>query len=289
MNASRHLWELGQDRERVAIERWMFANGPELLAALGLEEGWWCGLFLRRRDLFGDAADGDVDLIAGPLTYSMNDAEWQRLVETEQKRNPGASRSLAVALAHRRAGERGFVEWPPRLDFVVACEVKASFFTDEWKRTHEGPGEQRDLLKQLRYLDEKGINRISFLHLGCTKPIEGASPSWLTVAEQLDRAMLKFPKAVSDPDRRYGYFRGVMGAVPDGTEDMAGAYDGLTALARAAVVNEVGPRPWHDHLRMRLAALPRPAYFRTCILDCDKCRSWRLADSAARERVPCRC
>jgi hypothetical protein len=43
----------------------LYGHCEELFSAIGLPEGWWCGLFLSRRHVFDEDIDGDVDIIAG--------------------------------------------------------------------------------------------------------------------------------------------------------------------------------------------------------------------------------
>jgi hypothetical protein len=56
-----HLYDAGLDRERFAVRRWMEFSGLSLFPALGITGGWWSGLFLSRRKVFGEAIEGDVD------------------------------------------------------------------------------------------------------------------------------------------------------------------------------------------------------------------------------------
>jgi len=282
-----HLCDLGEEREAFAIERWMFGHTEQTMTALGLPVGWWRGCFLRRRDIFGDDADGDVDLIAGPLVYeNMTSAEWTARVDAERAK---VGDDFAVAYAHAKAGDEGRVEWPPTVEEVIACEVKASYFDgeqDEWKRTHAG--RQARTLGQLDYLRDKGVNRISLLHLASTRPPRHTAETWQAAIDEAERAWPRFPLLV-DPAhlKGYGYHRAFLSAIPEGTEGSAGVHYGISTIASPALVNAVEPRAWHETLRARLAKMPRPKYVRTSVSTCWNCGSWQHSSSFARYAPLC--
>jgi hypothetical protein len=283
---SRYLSDLGPERERVAIERWCFGHFPDLLAAVGLRRGWWFGFGLRRRDVFG-VGDGDVDIVAGPIELTWSPKERKEIVREQAARYQPRRVSWLRSLALLRAGELGFVDWPPRIGFVAAIEVKASFFNGrKWKRTHEG--ERDEIRGQLDLLHDHGVNSVSFLHLASTTPAGVIGRSWHAAADRIDLAnQIGFPD-VFNPDGRTGILRAFMAAIPEGTEDMDGIHEGLTTIA-PPVCSPIGEQPWHANLRRRLGELPKPTYFRTSILPCGDCDRWRLAGAPRTADFPCGC
>ena len=281
-----HLWSLGQGRERAALERWMFGNCREVLHVLGLPDGWWCGLFLGRHAIFGDGASGDIDLIAGPLEYRFSHLDWEERVRTEEARYPDMPRQFAVASAHAVAGRDGCVDWPPRVAFVVGCEVKASYYNGYWKRTHVSPSS--DIPGQLTYLGLKGVNRVSLVHLGALRPADEPVHFCMAAAAELDRAVPVFPMPAVP--RGYGHYFGAMAAVPDLAEDRAGAHVGLREVAAPAWLAPRLPCPWRSRLEAKLGELPQPPYFRTFILECTACKAWRISGATGSLiGPPCQC
>ena len=83
-----YLSDLGSDRERVAIDRWCFGHFQELLAAVGLRRGWWCGFGLSRHDVFG-IGDGDVDIVAGPIELTWSPKNRKEVIREQAAKYPG--------------------------------------------------------------------------------------------------------------------------------------------------------------------------------------------------------
>jgi hypothetical protein len=284
MISPRHLSDLGPDRERVAIERWCVGHFPELLAAVGLRRGWWFGVGLDRRDIF-ETGDGDVDIVAGSIELTWSPGDRKEIVREQASKYPRYPMSWLRSLALLRAGELGFVLWPPKIGFVAAIEVKASYFDGtKWKRTHEG--EREEICRQVGLLHDHGVNSVSFLHLASTTPAGMIGQSWEPAAQRMDLAnRIGFP-SVFEPDGRTGVLRAFMAAIPEGTEDMDGIHEGLTIL-HPAVHRTVDRRPWHAALHARLAELPKPRYFRTTIVPCTTCRRWKHRDARGSDAHRC--
>ena len=201
-----HLWNAGETREKGAIARWSFGHAHDLPVNLGLvpPRGWWCGFFLSR-DLFGEREDGDVDFIAGPTAYSYSAEELAAKLKAARDTDP----QLGEARFHLRAGQEGLVVWPPEIKEVVACEIKASHFSEgAWRHTHAN--QQRKILGQMNFLRKHGVNRVAFLHLGATKPTDELIETWRAADKQLTIAAESFPDAFPKTDVSYGYFRAVM-------------------------------------------------------------------------------
>ncbi len=262
-----------------------FANGPKMLEYLGLPDGWWCGLELSRAKIFGEEVSGDVDLIAGPMVYDFDQGEWidriSAAVETHGDRN-------AIAMAHMRAGQEGRVVWPPPIESVVACEAKASYLKNGvLKRTHVA--ERHEILGQLKYLREHGVNRLGFVHLVSTVPIGESGDAWLSAETQLQFVEGELREVLRLDDLPgVGLFRGYMGAVPGGTEDVAGVHWGMIQAA-PELLCPATPLSWHDDLGARLARLPRPSELRTYIFECPDCGEWTHAPILPLLGFHCRC
>lgn len=291
----RHLYEAGQDRERLAVMRWLSVGADHLLAVLGLAGPAWCALNVPRSEVFEDGADGDVDLLAGPIEFDITDSEWDKRFQSEARHWPLAThRSRIIEMALLRACEESRMVWPPRMETVVACEAKASWFEPEaghLKVTHAG--EARRVQGQLRLLLDRGVDRVAFLHVGATKPREGTDINlWFQASidagdaqAALDQLDLLFTPADLPS---CGYFRTVLGAVCVDFEDRSGA-GGLVKTLSPVSPNPAAAtasREWRDRLRQRLAAcgpVPTPRVFITC---CARCGRW-TASGLPTERCLC--
>ena len=192
----RYFADLGNERERIAVRRWMFTRIGDLTNALGLRGGWWLGLFLERSDLFGDDADGDVDFIGGRIEYDFTEEEWADRVWFERRTQPAAP-SLPEwyeQQAHIRAAREGRLQWPPSLRFTVGGEFKASHYTDRWKATHVAEGNR--VLGQLRYVRDAGVNRVAFVHLAATSPVAGMGADPSRTPAELSRTAVEAPAVI---------------------------------------------------------------------------------------------
>lgn len=278
----RHMYQLGQHREAVGLARWFSVHGEALLEHLGLTGLWWCGLGLLRSEVCDRESDGDIDVVAGPLDLTIGPEELQRRIDDEANRGPlGSDPSRAAQAAIRQVCLDGLIAWPPRVDDLVACEVKASWYDADrgvLKATHSGEGTR--IAGQLRLLMTHGFDRFGFLHLVGTKPRETGAHPWIQAGADAwaahDELDVRDP-LIDGPDLDCaGYYRAVVGAVPHKTEDMAGS-GGVPVVVRPARPNPLrqsAPSSWREDFGRRLAALEKPPWPRLCIVRCARCGRW---------------
>lgn len=292
----KHLY-FHEKREDTAIERWLYGHADELMHALGVpvgpSRGWWCGMWLRRDEVFGDGKDGDVDLLAGPLTFDFDDPELRRRVQKEATEWPLATnRASVVGSAIMKAAHEGHVVWPPSTDTVVACEVKASGYSSETGLRNSHANEGRKVMAQLRYSLDHGIDRAALLHLCATRPRPTeAGNSWLLAGHDLGHTRASMPRIFEASEQpESGYFLGILGAVEGAEEHLEGASSGLEVLEVAAANPKSAPgAAWRDRLSKRLADLPRPTTLRAFVKRCGKCGTWRQAVMSIEQWSPCPC
>jgi hypothetical protein len=272
----------GATRERLQLENWLFAYGPDFLLRLGLPNGWWCAVNLPRRDVFAEASSGDVDLLAGPLGLTIGEHDFALMLSDAQRARPQGPPDLLRAEALDRAGKEGLVQWPPDVRFTVAVEVKASFFDgQQWKATHVD--EKQKILGSLRERRARGVNSATFLHLG----VVAAVTDYDELDARIDLALDRFPVMPPDEFTGFGYVVRVMGAMTHDERLACGCEKGLwLAHPRTAALEHC---EWHDSLRDRFARMPRPRYFRTFVHACPRCRHWSHAGSANVAGVSCSC
>jgi hypothetical protein len=284
-----HGYALREKREDTMIRRWLGGaiGADQLLGLLGVTGLRWCALNLPRCDLLPDAPAGDIDVVAGPMEFDFDETEFTLRVNREKEGLPLAAQpSWAYDFAVRRACAEGHLVWPPRVDEIVACEVKASWYhptEKKWKATHARKGTR--VKGQLRLLLDNGFNRVAFLHIGVTKPRDEANPSpWFRAARDASVAEHQM-KLVYDPADLpdCGYFRCVVGAVAAATEEKAAAEAPLTVIQPCRSRPQGSDVRLKGRLRDRLELLPRPRVPQVFVQTCPKCERWYLASAEARQ------
>lgn len=269
--AEPHIWSIDQDRENVALRRWLQMNVAQLMTYLGFSGLWWYGAGLSRKYVLGPRLDGDIDLLAGPLRLMMSEDEFEDRVRRLSLEWPlSISRHVLVEQAQQRAALEGLVQWPPSLDGVCAIEVKVSWFDPPnrcVKAAHRGASASRRIVGQLQTLLKEGIPRVGFLQLLFTQPrqVAGSNPWFLASQDASDAhelaALLYDPKSLPD----CMYLKSSNGALPFDLEDMASAGPLVTEVRPgrrnplAGGRDGIQPR-WIALLKERLGALPRPPW-----------------------------
>lgn len=239
-----HIYAAGQDRENLATDRWLDSIGRLCFSAVfGLPGAWWCGIRLSRACVLDGSLAGDIDIVAGPLDY----------VE-------------------------GRVQWPPRNDYLVACEVKASWFEAGvgWHRTHEQ--EIAEIKGQLTILLDAAFDRVAFFHVGATKPSQEPGNPWLVALDDAYQGRRDFPElfAPGELPACVAHFSAVIGSVSHKTEEAAGAGGAPTVHQACAPNPSASVQAWRHQLRDRLAGLPTPPVSNVFIKACRTCQQWTM-------------
>lgn len=270
-------------REPAGLARWLEIFAPSLLAALEIQGPSWCGLFLARKDILDPNLNGDIDFIAGPLEFNVDSNEWQKRIDAEARRMPlAAARQSVIDQCMMQAAQDGLICWPPRVEYLAACEVKVSWFDGEegrWHATHMGEG--RRVKGQLKILLRYGFNRVAFFHLGATKSrmIDEVNP-WLLASHDASASQRTFELLFPPTDMPIcGYFQTVVGSVPFATEEKAGAGGRLVVCQPSSPIDGHSQQ-WRERFLQRLSQLPPPRSCRVYLRDCARCGRWNLLGSA---------
>jgi len=276
------LWEMSAERENAAIRRCLVLNFHQLLIKAGVPRtrfgtiefyGAWCALNLPRRVIFEDNKDGDVDVLAGPLAPAFNLEQLNHaLKEARDRFGPMAHESRVLELASMVLLEKYGVVWPPQDRTVVALEAKASRFSyeaheaaspgdphapqDGWKGSHKG--ESGRVLGQLSYLIGSGVDAVSFLQLGATKPRDdSAGHAWFVAGQDASTAEDCVHLVFDPTSTPYGYFLWVVGAIEGKSEDWAGAGPPLRIMHEPELQNGAD-NEWKTAFFDKLARLSAP-------------------------------
>ncbi|MCO5168157.1 MAG: hypothetical protein M9894_17585 [Planctomycetes bacterium] len=290
----RHLPE--NDREIEAFTRWVFHHGDELMTAMGVFGPWWLGLFLDRRDVFGEPLQGDIDFLGGPLEVALSADQKLELLKAETAKWDASTPQHAIQsfAAERAAANQTLYVWPPKLDSLVAGELKVSWFDPagqdmkprdvrrlrargepvvpgKWHGVHRGKGV--NARSELQLLVDHGFERVAFFHLGAADPQSSQANAWIQGMAHADDAEKK-QDLLYDPGEMpaCGYLSAVMGAVPHKHEGLAGAGGSVR------VVVEPPPNPvkasWKAHLLAELQKLPPPSVLSPFVRACPHCKAW---------------
>lgn len=282
MSEERHVSALTQQRESVALRRWLSVHAADFLRQLGLMGGWWCGVELDRARIGGCADEGDFDLLAGQLELDLTVEEWEKRTSDCIREWPeGTHQSWIFQAVVGQACREGRLIWPPRLDHMVGCEVKVSVFESErdppWRRTHLSQG--RKVIGQLNRMIHLGLTNVSFLHVAVTKPRAASNSPWWDASEDATRAMESFPTVFSPTNLPgIGYYVAAVGAVGHALEDWAGA-GGAAICVQEPMNRAAAPieSVWKTNLVRHLSRLPAPVTPVCYVLSCTDCRAWFIS------------
>jgi hypothetical protein len=73
---------------------------------------------------------GDIDILGGPLLW-VHPSEFATALNTARRQRPDAPPLWREWVAGRSLALQGGIAWPPSLEYLVALEVKCSYFEDD--------------------------------------------------------------------------------------------------------------------------------------------------------------
>jgi hypothetical protein len=222
----------GEDRERDCI-RWLVLEAGGMPFSRWLSPlGWglpmsWLAVSIPTDRLVSDSTKlpGDVDILGGPL--SPEPGAWTAGMAKAQRELPLASPELHASLAWAYVNEVGGIEWPPRLEFIAAAEVRASWFTKDGalKATGLGAGDQRSYMAKATGLCRLGFDRVSLLRIVAGEPASGHGLNpWIEAVARADASArtLSIGLRITREDP-YGSIILSVGALPGRDEVMSGS------------------------------------------------------------------
>lgn len=142
-----------QNRESILAKMFMQNHAQELTSRLNISRAWWAIL---QYDKSRYQRHGDVDILFGcMLVDSMGD-----------------------------------IIWPPPCDYLIACEVKCSYYSDdknELKATKKSPQKNRDIRLQLDDHKLDGYNQIILIDMITHAPETSSNP-WIDAVFKSDKS-----------------------------------------------------------------------------------------------------
>lgn len=256
-----YLYEMGQNREREAIKR--FLQGPavvtnNIFSMLGIPFPYcWLGINIGKSKFLKSSKQkdfpGDIDLCGGPLSFDSH--------------------------------ENGH-HWPPDITWMGAMEIKTHWMCADRKLKSTKAGRWQKNREQALNLAHMGFNKVCLLHIVATEPRNSTQfHPWFDALEQSTYAFELFRDKVLLPELKklkktdpIGYAVWGWGAVgvEGKTEDYAGA--GAPQIVKNAPDNVVNG----NHMAVRnefmrqitllLGNAPQPTAFPVFILQCSHCQ-----------------
>jgi hypothetical protein len=261
----------------------------KLLTPLGLNASFsWFILRVNKRRL-RPSANGDVDLLAGPLEW--NDpreylARWEQEKRSKRDWHP----TWPAFLAALKLANDGGIRWPPPMNHLVALEAKCAYLHPQaeeisrggLKSTKTSRQNVRRTQRQIQGLVEMGFDRIALLDIIANPPVSGLDgQAWIVALDVADlsmKAMLPDLRRRLPVDCPAGHFVWSAGAIVGGDESRRGA--GSPIELRPAIQNPLlqGNEEVKAHrfetdanLRREFGKIPAPLNLRVIFADCEKC------------------
>jgi hypothetical protein len=259
-----------------------------LLSPLGLNPYFaWFLLGVNKRRLRA-SANGDIDLLAGPLEWKDPNQFFSKL-EEEKRIKQGWHPTWPPIFAALRLANEGGIRWPPPLNYLVAIEAKCAYLNpqadaisrENLRSTKTSKQKIVHTRAQLRDLLRMGFDQVALLDIIANPPVSGLDgQAWFIaaeVAERSRRAMLPNLENRLPDNSPFGHFVWSSGAVVGGDESRRGA--GCPVQLRPAVQNpllggaevKASRREVEENLRIELERIPAPHNLRVILRDCGKC------------------
>jgi hypothetical protein len=153
-----------------------------LFGSLGLQPEFSWYLLQIRKELLGTSLLGDVDILAGRLSWSDPDAFEALVAEERANAQPERHDSWNYKLAALRLARARGISWPPSCDHVVGLEAKCAY----WEPCAGGlkstkSGKTRKIRRQVESLLEMGLDQVALLDIIANPPVSGPNGgAWIS-------------------------------------------------------------------------------------------------------------
>jgi len=186
-----------QEREHEACRRLLQSPmlGRDLFASLRLDPFFsWCVLQMRS-DRLVPSIRGDLDILAGPLTWTYPGAFAAQVAE--ERAGGGSERhdSWNFEIAKRRLALSGAITWPPPILYVVAIEAKCAYVdpaaghvsSDALKFTNASGRNAEKIVNQVDSLLQMGVDHAVLLDIIANPPVGGPDGgAWISALTLAD-------------------------------------------------------------------------------------------------------
>jgi hypothetical protein len=281
-----------REREHEACRRFVqlpfLSDG--LFGSLGLQSSFsWFILQIRKEHLV-PSLRGDVDVLAGPLSWS-DPGAFDSLL-SEERANAPADRHdwWKCYMAALRLAREGGIKWPPSTDHLIGVEAKcarldpgtAPILTPTLKSTKSSAKQTAKIRGQVDRLLEMGFNHVALLDLIANPPVSGPDGgAWISavgIAATSAEAMRTMLEQRLQRECEAAHWVWSIGSVAGGDESHRGAgapIEVRSSRGNSRLGNAVATRLMREemeqHLEAMLSKFPTPLVFPAIFVDCKVC------------------
>ncbi|HEV2222210.1 MAG TPA: hypothetical protein VGR97_01225 [Candidatus Acidoferrales bacterium] len=273
---------------RRLVEMSFLSDG--LFRSLGLQASFSWFILQIRKERLVPALRGDVDILAGPLSWT--DAEAFHALVSEERANAQGGRhdSWNYQLAAIRMARAGGITWPPATGHLVGVEAKCAYLDPHTERiseealrsTKSSPSKSDKIRRQVESLLDMELNHAVLLDIIANPPVAGpdggAWISALAVASESTSAMSSTLGKRLPEECEAAHWVWSSGAVVGGDEFHRGAGAPLQLRAsrgNSRLVKVVATRSMREEMEVRLTEIlskfPTPFGFPAIFVDCKDC------------------
>lgn len=262
-----------------------------LFRSLGLQASFSWFILQIRKERLVPAFRGDVDILAGPLSWTDPGAFHALVSEERANAQMGRHDSWNYQLAALRLARAGGISWPPPTAYLIGVEAKCAYLDPRAERVSaealrskkSSPSRNADKIKsQIESLLHMGLNHALLLDIIANPPVSGpdggAWISALAVATESANAMSPTLNNRLPEECESAHWVWSSGAVVGGDEFHRGA--GAPVQLRASrgnsrLTNSVKTRSTREEMQQNLKAIlsgfPKPLGFPAIFVDCTDC------------------
>jgi hypothetical protein len=261
-----------------------------MFGSLGLQASFsWFILQIEKERLF-PSLRGDVDVLAGPLSWT-DPGAFDALV-SEERANARAGRhdSWNYQLAAMRLARAGGIKWPPSTSCLVGVEAKCAYLdprtegisAEALRSTKSSSSKVGKIRRQVESLLDMGLNHSVLLDIIANPPVSGPNGgAWisaLAVATESTNVMSSTLDNRLPEECEAAHWFWSSGAVVGGDEFHRGAgapqelrpSRGNSRLMSSAATRSIRQEIEHD-LEALLSEFATPVVFPPVFVDCKAC------------------
>lgn len=281
-----------REREHEACRRLLqvpvFPGG--LFGSLGLQASFSWFILQIRKERLVSSRHGDVDILAGPLSWSDPGKYHAFLSHERANAHPERHDSWNYQIAALRLAREGGIRWPPSTDHLIGVEAKCAYLdpradrisVENLRSTKSSRQNADKTMRQVESLLETGLNHVALLDIIANPPVSGPDGgAWISalgVATESISAMSSILGKRLPEECEAAHWVWSIGAVIGGDERHRGAGTpvelrpsrGNSRLADSDATRAMREE-MEQHLKALLSDFPTPLVFPAIFVDCTDC------------------
>lgn len=280
------------DREHEACRRLLQLSflSEGLFRSLGLQSSFSWFILQIRQQLLVPSLRGDVDILAGLLTWSDPGAFDSLLCEESAGAPADRHESWNYQMAALKLARAEGIKWPPSTDHLIGVEAKCAYLdpsahrisAEALRSTKSSRRKANKIKRQVESLLEMGLNHVALLDIIANPPVSGPDGgAWITsvgVAATSTEAMSTILGQRLPQECDAAHWVWSIGSVVGGDELHRGTgapmqltpTRGNSRLADSLTTRSMRQQ-MEKHLTAILSNFPTPTTFPAIFLDCKDC------------------